>query len=399
MKNNYPRILIISEFFFGENTGGSILLKNLFKNYPREKIFIIHEDSTVSSAKNENIFSLKAQSNLNSLLKEIIPNRLYRILVKIKDLYIMNRRKDTNQVLIQRLKDFQPEVIYTILGNYNLMCLIKEIKLTLGVPLITHIMDNMLANFRNRESDEYKIFKFFIQNSTTRVAINKKMAEVYKDFFSYDFNVIHNGVDKKKILKVKSSNKIKVVTYIGSIFKNAQLSSLIEITKALEVINKKEDKVICNFYFPENQRRLNQCYFPKNKNIKIKTHNLSDKDYFKTISRSDLLILASNFDEKSINYYKYSWPAKMGTYLMSKIPIFIYGPKEIYFIDNAIKNGWAYVESSNSKEKLRISIEKIISDSYLRKKIIKNAIIKSKEFEIEKIQKKFINLINGTVFK
>ena len=53
MKNNYPRILIISEFFFGENTGGSILLKNLFKNYPREKIFIIHEDSTVSSAKNK----------------------------------------------------------------------------------------------------------------------------------------------------------------------------------------------------------------------------------------------------------------------------------------------------------------------------------------------------------
>ena len=29
----------------------------------------------------------------------------------------------------------------------------------------------------------------------------------------------------------------------------------------------------------------------------------------------------------------------------------------------------------------------------MRKKIIKNAIIKSKDFEIEKIQKKFINLI------
>ena len=54
--------------------------------------------------------------------------------------------------------------------------------------------------------------------------------------------MIHNGVDKKKILKVKSSNKIKVITYIGSIFKNAQLSSLIEITKALEVINKKKIK-------------------------------------------------------------------------------------------------------------------------------------------------------------
>ena len=40
MKNKYPRILIISEFFFNENTGGYILLKNLFENYPKDKIFI-----------------------------------------------------------------------------------------------------------------------------------------------------------------------------------------------------------------------------------------------------------------------------------------------------------------------------------------------------------------------
>ena len=44
MKNKFPRILIISEFYFGENTGGGVLLKNLFENYPKDKIFIIHED-------------------------------------------------------------------------------------------------------------------------------------------------------------------------------------------------------------------------------------------------------------------------------------------------------------------------------------------------------------------
>ena len=52
MKNKYPRILIISEFFFNDNTGGGILLKNLYENYPKDKIFILHEDI---NANTENI--------------------------------------------------------------------------------------------------------------------------------------------------------------------------------------------------------------------------------------------------------------------------------------------------------------------------------------------------------
>ena len=38
MKSKFPKVLIISEFFFGEKTGGQILLKNLFEKYPKEKI-------------------------------------------------------------------------------------------------------------------------------------------------------------------------------------------------------------------------------------------------------------------------------------------------------------------------------------------------------------------------
>ena len=43
------------------------------------------------------------------------------------------------------------------------------------------------------------------------------------------------------------------------------------------------------------------------------------KKYFSKISKSNLLLLASNFDNYSIEYYKYSWPAKLGSYLMSKV--------------------------------------------------------------------------------
>jgi len=72
--------------------------------------------------------------------------------------------------------------------------------------------------------------------------------------------------------------------------------------------------------------------FKKFKSILIGENNFNDENYFLLLSQSNLLILASNFDKDSINYYKYSWPAKMPSYLMSEIPIFILGPSEIFFI-------------------------------------------------------------------
>ena len=41
----------------------------------------------------------------------------------------------------------------------------------------------------------------------------------------------------------------------------------------------------------------------------------------------------------------------MGSYLMSKVPIFIYGPDKIFFINDAKKKKkkkWAYVENKKS---------------------------------------------------
>lgn len=399
MKNKYPRVLIISEFYFGENTGGSILLKNLFKNYPREKIFIIHEDINVNQDFLLNSFCLKSKKKFIEFIKKIIPAKLLQPLFKIIVFFSLSKNKEINIELLRRLYEFNPELIYTILGNYNLMCFIKDIKLKLDIPIVTHIMDNMLANFKNSNGKDYRIFKYFIDNSEARIAINSKMAEVFKKKFKCNFSVIHNGVDKNKIQKVNVIKATKIITYVGSVFKNAQLNSLIEISKAVEKLSTENQRIKLFFYFPENLKNLYKSYFPINNNIIIKTHNLSDKEYFRVISKSDLLILASNFDEKSIDYYKYSWPAKMGTYLMSKVPIFIYGPRNVFFVENAIENSWAHVEFSNSFVNLKKSLMNILYDNNLRKKILRNALIMSKDFKIENIRKEFNVLLSKSVKK
>ena len=76
------------------------------------------------------------------------------------------------------------------------MCLIKDLKEKLNIPLITHVMDNVLATYTNK-TKEYELFKYLIDSSKIRIAINTKMSEEYQKIFGCNFEVLHNGVDKK----------------------------------------------------------------------------------------------------------------------------------------------------------------------------------------------------------
>ena len=41
----FPRVLIISEFSFNGNSGGNLLFKNLFEDFPKENIALLHKDN------------------------------------------------------------------------------------------------------------------------------------------------------------------------------------------------------------------------------------------------------------------------------------------------------------------------------------------------------------------
>ena len=387
MKKKFPKVLIISEFYFNENSGGGVLLKNLFEKYPKDKLFILHEDVNANTNATLNSYLLKKPSKIGGFLKKFLHPLFIVLLIELKNFYKIKKKKKININLLTELNQFRPEIIYTIFGNYNLMYLIKQLKMELKIPLITHVMDNVLATY-NKKKKNYELFKYLIDSSKMRIAINTKMSDEYRKIFGYKFEVLHNGVDRNKVRKVKLKNKTKIITYIGSVFKNAQLNSLIEISNVLKKLMEENLDIQCFFYLPESQKRIYESYFAKHQNIFIKEHNLDEKEYFRKISESNLLLLASNFDNYSIEYYKYSWPAKMGSYLMSKVPIFIYGPDKIFFINDAKKKKWAYVEDKKSSMNLKKSLKEILYNSNLRKQTLEYAMKKSKNFELQKIQKK-----------
>ena len=93
MSNKYRKILIISEFFFTENTGGGVLLKNLFENYPKDKIFILHEDVNANTENMVNSYLLRKQSRISIFLKKILHPFLVNHLINFINFYRLNKKK------------------------------------------------------------------------------------------------------------------------------------------------------------------------------------------------------------------------------------------------------------------------------------------------------------------
>jgi len=85
MSNKFQKILIISEFFFTENSGGGVLLKNLFENYPKDKIYILHEDNNANTENIVNSYLLKKPSRISFFLKKFLHPFLKNMLKNLKN--------------------------------------------------------------------------------------------------------------------------------------------------------------------------------------------------------------------------------------------------------------------------------------------------------------------------
>ena len=96
MKSKFPKVLIISEFFFWrKKTGGQILLKNLFEKYPKEKIFILHEDLYANTDIPVRSYLLKNPSKISYFIKKFFSSFYYTIFNRFKEFYNGKKKKES----------------------------------------------------------------------------------------------------------------------------------------------------------------------------------------------------------------------------------------------------------------------------------------------------------------
>lgn len=402
----HPSLLFITSHAFNNVTGTGITFSHLFKGWPKENLLTIHNDPVPVSEEVCNqyyklgkefcFFGIHKKKLKQNYPSETLPS--FSASGKIPIIrYLKNviRKRITgdsgltwyfspSESLRNILDAFQPDIVYTILGSVPIMQCVRWVCQEYRTKLIIHLMDDwpsasyktgIFKRTNKRRNDE--LLKWCVENSHLRFSICDAMSSAFSARYGVPFKSYRNAVDVHSLqtyLKPKSmsSNKKKCITYVGSVYSFAQSESLLDVARVVERTNEK-DEIQFNLFVPDLCFPFAHELLKGHLRTSIFRQIEKDQIYYQTLRESDILLLPSNFDPKSIEFIRYSMPTKIPPYLLSGTPILVYGSKETAQVQYAKEAGWGYCVTERIDQILEDSIQELLLNNELRNMLVSRA--------------------------
>lgn len=385
---DFPRVLFITPCAFNRSTGGGITFGNLFAGWPKDRLATAHNDTVpVTTDVCDRYFTLgdreirrwiprtpaqlpAGSTSGSPVSRTTASGYALRAAKSAKNLIFGNGLPEKG-VLTRELdtwiEDFQPDLIYTILGSNGILELVSLVKKRTGVPLVVHIMDDwpstiytggLLSGLQRQTMRRY--LTELLREATLRIAICDKMARSYEARYGAPFLSFQNAID---LARWDQSGKPDIATgetfrmlYIGSILEFAQLESLVDCCRAVAELSREGKQVSLEIYSPDALLEGVRSKLGLDASIALNGPITDDAEFFDALSTADLLVLPVNFDHRSIQYIRYSMPTKVPAYLISGTPILVYGPESVAQVDYAVQEGWGEVVPRQGVEHLKNAI-------------------------------------------
>ena len=374
----HPKVLVIDMTPIGHLSATGQVKKKLFAEFPQENILQI---------------------------EEIFLNKLSLFSLDENNNYQISQQDDSDlkpTQILEICKKFDPDVIYyRPLADrpklHNFACrLIKEFK----IPVVTHIMDDW--PFRLKHTDE-KAYLFFdtslrklFQESAARLSICEAMSQCYEQRYNLDFIPIHNCVNLSDFNYTKSQKQAGnfVIRYIGGIANDMNFLSLGDFIEAINNLPQ-ELSVKLEIYTMKHWLDKAKNAFSKFPCVSINLSNFTDEEYRKLLCNSDALLIAYNFDQKSINYTKYSLANKLPECLASGSPVVIYGSPEVATVGLMKDSDAVKTITERNLEKIKTVIRELVTNSELCQQLgIKGRQFAQQNFNAQQIQQKFYQILH-----
>lgn len=439
-----PKILILNNYSFNDYKGGGITLRNLFLGWPKEKLAIAHFDDSVPMSnvclnyykigynESQYIFPLNkistepkgklngaysvddyfkvfgstkisskepAQIKSASGFKQNVLNWVYKSGIRefIHPLKLSGELK-------KWILDFKPDIIYCQPENISFIELaLKAQKLT-GARLVVHVMDDWpYMVYKNKTLKTVlravvnQKFKKLLGQASLRLGISSAMAEEFQRRYSLPFRHFHNPIDLSvltKFLPPEKENKSKLVVYSGRIGITASHDSIIRFSEAVTELRKEGHDIRFNVYTDLTNTENDFSLF-KHEGTEL-LPALKDDNFITKLMEADLLLYPVDFDQKSIDFIKLSFPTKLPSYMVSGVPIFCFGPPNVYSVQFMTKNHLGFVCNDQSINVLKKYILDSLSHEEQRLKYRNAAIEYAKlNFEAETVRAKFRNELSN----
>lgn len=432
-----PKLLLVTSNAFNPLSGGGITFTNLFHGWPKDKIATAHSDKiqpTTDVCGNyyylgSEEFKWKFPFSIANLFgfQEKIENSLRcakgvavkgkgggGLLTKLMRLFmpamefLFGEEIPTNANISANLekwiKEFKPEVMYTILGSLPYMRMVRKVSEKFNLPVVIHMMDDwpavrykkgIFGFYRRWQMD--RELRHLIKKSTVCLSICDAMSDAYEKRYGKPFTSFHNALDaglwmQKARTDWKRKSPFRLV-YAGALMPDSQLYSLKDVCDAVDELTKGGLDVSLDIYAPwyAANRYRDELERPGCVKVFDAPEKMDSEDLF---AKADLLILPVNFDKKTVKYIKYSMPTKVPAYMFSGTPTLAYGPDSVASIKYA--RGWAYCVTHKNKQELCDAIKSLASDEELREKLALHAQkLAAERHDREKVAKEFQDVLAG----
>jgi len=434
----YPKILIINNYSFNDYGGGGITLKNLFLGWPKDKLAIAHfSESKPMTTVCESYFKIGynechyifpfnklsneprgringpylAESYLdayegerNSVNQNHIPTKNVikkKVLNFINDIGIREfiHPLKISKSLKEWILDFNPDIIYCQPENISFINLILKVKGLTSAKIVIHVMDDwpyLIYKNKTLKIVLRAIVKFRFQKlltiSSLRLGISKAMADEFQHRYKLPFKYFHNPIDITKLDDVKSITKTNtdssLIVYSGRIGWTASHDSIIEFSKCIEELRKEGLNIHFNIYTDLNNSENDFSKFQRDGTTLFQA--LKDNNFLSKLLEADLLLYPVDFDRKSIEFIRLSFPTKLPSYLISGIPILCYGPSEVYSIKFMTENRLGFICNVSQPDVLKRTIKEALNQKVQREDYSTRAFTYAKtNFELSKVRSSF----------
>ena len=312
----------------------------------------------------------------NSILGQ--PKNLFEN-VKFSNLYEEYNKIDYSKAMNRKMEEVQPDLIVFF---FDFLC--RDAKLSdkfNDIPRILMFHSRPDFYFSNNPSRENKLKKYYI-NTTSQILFDSYQ-QLLPDFIKKN-NVITipNGIELQNEI-IDTSIEHKKIIYL----------SRIDCWKGLELLINSFN-LIANKYKDWSVDIYGQFQPPEYKDNLVKlveTKGLSNQIYFKGITSNPVQTML-NYDFCIFPSYFEGFP--MGLIESQSVGLPCVGLKGCSGVNELIideKNGFL---ADETYEDIASKIEKLILDKNLRTEFSKNTIIEVQKYDKEKINKKWLDVIN-----
>lgn len=379
VKMNFPRLLMIDSTPLGHGSATGQLKKMFLEEWPEDSFLQIWG----AGGKDASAHVLTIGQNFED-------SKLHKL---------------STDEIVEKCVEFAPDVVYfRPVDSEMLFDLTHKILTKLDQPLVLHMMDDWLMRTKAEHPEKFAKFEHdfrrLVKRADTLLSIGAAMSAAYALRYGGEWIPLANGVDlasypKKEARAYKQLTRQSpfVIRYMGGLAEDMGYASVKDIAQAVAQLQI-EHPVRLEIFTMDWYRAKAEAELACFPGVTVSGLVSLDK-YEKTLCEADALLIAYNFDEKSLAYVRYSLANKLPECFASGVPLLAYGPTEVATIEYLEDSQAAVVVSQRNPALLRNALEKLITQPSFCHRLGESArLYAEKNLAKQMVQKKFRETIS-----